>query len=86
MRDVTTAPANGKQNYALTVSAVRYMTHKNACVKWIAFGKCNDPSCDRLHDHWPIHLNGEVLNSKFRDFAQLANMSQDWQPRRGKRP
>ena len=77
--------ANGRKNYATMVASVRYMTHKDACAKWLLFGMCRDPHCDRLHDNWPMNLNGEVLNSKFRDFAQLASVPQNWQPR-GHRP
>ena len=70
-----------KQNYATICASIKLMAHKDACAKWLAFGMCRDPHCDKLHDNWPMHLNGEVLNSKFRDFAQLASVPQDWQPR-----
>ena len=69
-----------KHNYALICSYFRHLAHKDACTKWLAYGLCRDPSCHRLHDNWPIDVNGEVLNSKFRDLAQMAGVPQSWQP------
>ena len=74
-----------KQNYALICTSFRHLAHKNACIKWLAYGLCRDPNCIRLHDNWPIGMNGEVLNSKYRDLAQMAGVPQSWQPaRRGR--
>ena len=73
-----------KTNYATICTAVKYLAHRQACVKWVAYGMCFDPNCIKLHDNWPADMNGEVLNSKYRSFAQLAGVSQSWQPvRRG---
>jgi len=73
-----------KANYGAICAAVRYLAHKDACTKWVAFGMCRDPNCTKLHDNWPADMNGEVLNSKYRGLAQLAEVPQSWQPfRRG---
>ena len=88
VRTVTTGghtTPHAKQNYGTTCASIKLMAHKDACAKWLAFGMCRDPNYDKLHDNWPMHLNGEVLNSKFRDFAQLASVPQDWQPRAHRR-
>jgi hypothetical protein len=74
-----------KTNYATICMAVKYLAHRNACTKWVAYGQCRDPNCTKLHDNWPANINGEVLNSKYRAFAQMAGVSQNWQPvRRGR--
>ena len=74
-----------KGNYAVICNSFKYLAHKDACSKWLAFGLCRDPNCQRLHDNWPAGMNGEVLNSKFRDLAQMAGVPQSWQPaRRGR--
>ena len=71
-----------KQNYTAICQAFKYLAHREACTKWLAFGLCRDPNCRRLHDNWPVDMNGEVLNSKYRDLAQLAGVPQSWQPAR----
>ena len=70
-----------KRNWATICASIKWMTHKGACPKWLAFGMCRDPNCDKLHDNWPMHFNGEVLNSKYRDVAIIARVPQNWQPR-----
>ena len=69
-----------QKNFTIICYAVKFIAHPNACAKWVAFGQCWKPDCAKLHDNWPANMNGEVLNSKCRDFAQLAGVPQDWQP------
>ena len=74
-----------KQNYATIFDAFKYLAHKDACPKWLAFGLCKDPNCIKLHGNWPVNVNGEVLNSKYRDLALLAGVPQGWQPAKHRR-
>ena len=69
-----------KRNYANICYSMRALAHKNACSRWLAFGMCREANCDKLHDNWPVEVNGEVLNSKFRDLAEMAGVPQSWQP------
>ena len=83
LRDVTSGGHGdpvGKNNYASICGSMRALAHKNACSRWLAFGMCREPNCEKLHVNWPVEMNGEVLNSKYRDLAHLAGVPQDWQP------
>ena len=40
---------HAKRNYATVCASIKLMAHKDACARWLAFGLCRDPQCDKLH-------------------------------------